>query len=265
MANPQREDGHVDIANEIIDKLCQYRIPGQEWQILWVILRKTWGWAIRDKNGNYVRDKNGNILKKKKDRIPLSQFSKASGIRRTKCHSLLESLIRKNIVEKSVPKKGDRKIITYGFQKNYERWKVSPKKGMFPKEVTKVSPKKGTSKEIKKERSQKILKKEYFELVDLLIKKMRENDPKVKVPNTEIGLENWANDFRLLVEKDGRLIQEVREVLVWSQEDSFWRSNIQSAGKLRKKFSQLMLQKRAKQLSRILDPAELTRKEMKCQ
>ena len=265
MANPQREDGHIDIANEIVDKLCQYRIPGQEWQILWAILRKTWGWAVRSKNGNFVRDNAGSILKKKKDRIPLSQFSKLTGIPRTKCHNLLVSLVRKNIVKKYVPQKGYRNIVTYGFNKNYEEWKVLPKRGMFPKRGTKLSPKKGTSKEIKKERSQKILKKEYFELVDLLIEKMRENDPRVKVPNTEKRKEDWANDFRLLIEKDGRSVQEVREVLVWSQEDHFWRSNILSPGKLRKKFTQLMLKKKEKQKSGIPDAAELTRKEMKYQ
>lgn len=32
MANPQREEGHIDIANEIVDQLCRYRIPGREWQ-----------------------------------------------------------------------------------------------------------------------------------------------------------------------------------------------------------------------------------------
>lgn len=44
MANPQAENGHIDIANEIADKFCSYRLSGQEWQIIWVVLRKTWGW-----------------------------------------------------------------------------------------------------------------------------------------------------------------------------------------------------------------------------
>lgn len=44
MASPQTENGHIDIANEIADKFCSYRLSGQEWQILWVLLRKTWGW-----------------------------------------------------------------------------------------------------------------------------------------------------------------------------------------------------------------------------
>ena len=44
MANPQIENGHVDIANDIAEVLAQTRISGTEWQIVWVILRKTYGW-----------------------------------------------------------------------------------------------------------------------------------------------------------------------------------------------------------------------------
>ena len=56
MANPQRENGHVDIANEIMDKLCRYRIPGEVRQVMDTVFRKTYGWN------------------KKADRISLSQF-----------------------------------------------------------------------------------------------------------------------------------------------------------------------------------------------
>ena len=52
MASPQRENGHIDIANEIADKFCSYRLSGQEWQIVWVVLRKTWGWLENPKDKN---------------------------------------------------------------------------------------------------------------------------------------------------------------------------------------------------------------------
>ncbi len=144
MVNPQREDGHLDIANEIVDKLCAYRIPGQEWQILWVILRKTWGWLQNP------RDKK-NRAKKKMDYIALSQFSTMTGIPRPKCVVLLKSLINKNIVIKRVTKKGNRKIISYGFNKHYNEWRVLPKKVTAPKGVPQkgnlVLPEKGHTKE----------------------------------------------------------------------------------------------------------------------
>ena len=43
MANPQKEDGYTDIANEIMDYLCQFRIPGEVRQIVDCVFRKTYG------------------------------------------------------------------------------------------------------------------------------------------------------------------------------------------------------------------------------
>ena len=101
--------------------LQRYRISGQEWQVLWVVIRKTWGW-IDPTSGK----------QKKMDTISLSQFAKATGITRKKCHELLLKLVEKNIIKKSVPNKGDRRAVTYGFQKNYELWRLSPIKGDVP-------------------------------------------------------------------------------------------------------------------------------------
>lgn len=83
--------------------------------------------------------------------------------------------------------------------------------------------------------------KKFYGLVDLLIEKMQENDPKAKVPKTEKQRDNWANEFRLLVKRDGRGIEEVKEVLVWSQDDSFWKGNILSAAKFREQYPKLRL------------------------
>jgi len=246
MTNPQREDGHLDIANEIVDQLCKYRIPGQEWQMIWVILRKTWCWAVKDKAGNHVRNKDGWILKKKSDWIALRQFKKMTGIPRSKCCVLLKSLENKKIIKKHVTQKGNRKAVSYGFNKNYEEWKVLPKRvtevRVLPKRVTGVLPKRGPTKEIlTKEISRQTPKPEFFDLVNLLIEKMKKNDPGAKVPKAEAQREKWANDFRLLIETDGRPIDEVKEVLAWSQEDSFWKGNILSASKFREKYPQLKL------------------------
>lgn len=57
MINPQIENGYTKIATEIIEKFCYYRISGEEWLVLWVVLRKTYGWN------------------KKEDKISLSQFA----------------------------------------------------------------------------------------------------------------------------------------------------------------------------------------------
>ena len=248
MASPQREEGHIDIANEIVDQLCRYRIPGQEWQIIWATLRKTWGWAIKNDDGTYARGKGGEILKKKWDRISLSQFSKMTGMSRKICHKRLKSLENKEVIERSVPQKGDRRTLSYRFQKNYERWKLSPKRGMSPKRGTKLSPLLGNTKGKEKETlSRKTLKAEFFDLVDLLIERMKQNDLLAKTPKTEKRREKWANEFCLLVEKDKRPIEEIKGVLEWCQGDSFWKGNILSPAKLREKYPQLRLRMIEKQ------------------
>lgn len=147
MASPQIEDGHIDIANTIADKFCSYRLSGQEWQIVWVILRKTWGWLENPKN------KKGG--KKKMDLIALSQFSKLTGIDRRKCHAILKKLIAKNIILKVITNISDGSLISYGFQKDFDTWALSPKKAtlvtqkgdtvtqkaLSPKKVTNCHPK----------------------------------------------------------------------------------------------------------------------------
>ena len=135
----QAEHGHVDIANSIVDYLCSYRLSGQEWQVVWVVIRKTWGWN------------------KKLDRIALSQFADMTGINRRKCHTILKKLVSKKVLTRSVSQKGDRMEISYGFNKHFDKWKLSPKKvtvpqkgnDLSPKKVTKLSPKKAHTKDNK--------------------------------------------------------------------------------------------------------------------
>ena len=110
MADPQLENGYTAIADEILEALARTRLPGQETQLLWAILRKTWGW------------------KKKMDRISLSQFARMTGLDRRRAHKCLNSLVSKNIVKRGVTQNGDSKSVTYGFNKNYETWRMSPKK-----------------------------------------------------------------------------------------------------------------------------------------
>ena len=151
MASPQIENGHIDIATTIADKFCSYRLSGQEWQIIWVVLRKTWGWLENPKDKNSP--------KKKIDRISLSQFEQLTGIDRRKCHELLKKLTKKKVLKKAVTQKGDKMIIRYGFQKDFDRWLLTPKKvtvtqkgdGVSPKKVSRLSPKKVNTNETLKE------------------------------------------------------------------------------------------------------------------
>jgi phage replication O-like protein O len=114
LANPQKENGFTPVANEIVDALMQANLSGQESQVLWAIFRKTYGFS------------------KKTDWISLSQFAKMTGMDRRNVHRALKKLSSKQM---TVIQTDDRGRIRYGFQKNYEKWKLSSKQMTPPQTV----------------------------------------------------------------------------------------------------------------------------------
>ncbi|BBN99187.1 hypothetical protein [Sporolactobacillus terrae] len=75
-------------------------------------------------------------------------------------------------------------------------------------------------------------------LAKKLFNRIREHDPNYKQPN----LEKWANDIRLMMERDNRTYNEIDKVIDWCQDDSFWYKNILSTGKLREQFGRLRME-----------------------
>ena len=65
------------------------------------------------------------------------------------------------------------------------------------------------------------------------------NNPDHKPPN----LQAWAEDVRLMRERDGRGHREICELFGWAQDDGFWRANVLSPAKLREKWDQLTMQR----------------------
>ena len=108
MASPQIENGYIKIANELFDALCRIRIPGEVRQIFDLIIRKTYGYN------------------KKKDVISYSQFVEFTGISRQASIKATRKLLQMNLI--SVTKNGNR--ITYEINKDFEQWKMLPKKVM---------------------------------------------------------------------------------------------------------------------------------------
>lgn len=107
MVNPQKEKGFTPIANEIVDKFCQYRLSGEEWLVLWVILRKTYGWN------------------KKEDIISLSQFSIMTGMKRPSVIRAIKKLVTKKLLasNQKATKFGNK----YRFNKDFDSWHVVTK------------------------------------------------------------------------------------------------------------------------------------------
>lgn len=101
MASPQREDGHLDVANELAEALAYAPLSGTQFRLLWVILRKTYGWQ------------------KKMDMISASQFADATGIHRKVVERELRELTQRRYIiawgDNHHPK-------TYGIQKDWQAW-----------------------------------------------------------------------------------------------------------------------------------------------
>ncbi|XLP21942.1 Replication protein O [Bacillus toyonensis] len=92
-----------------------------------------------------------------------------------------------------------------------------------------------TNKNVKNDKNDKNEKKKNtsrhkYETCDMnaakyLFEKIKENNPKQKEPS---AFDSWANEVRLMRERDKRDLQEIKDVIDWCQKDSFWKSNILS-------------------------------------
>lgn len=100
-----------------------------------------------------------------------------------------------------------------------------------------------TKKEINNSRQKTKFSDLHLELANLLLGKIKENNPEHVLRG---NIESWANDIRLMMERDGRSEEHVRNMIDWSQNDSFWQSNILSAAKLREKYDTMKAQAKRK-------------------
>ena len=96
------------------------RIPGVAMQCLWVIFRKTYGWN------------------KIEETITNQQFQEMTGQSKVAVSKAINKLLELGLVTKN----GNKKNISYCFQKDYDKWVLLPKKvtsGLLPKKVTTVT------------------------------------------------------------------------------------------------------------------------------
>lgn len=129
MADVQLENGYIKIANELAEAFGRLHLTGCQWQVLWVIIRRTYGWN------------------KKEDWISGSQIAQDTGLNRMSVCEALKVLASREIIIH------ERKMTA--IQKDYELWQNVTKSGnvtnfgnkqmspktvtMSPKTVTKVS------------------------------------------------------------------------------------------------------------------------------
>ena len=96
MASPQLEDGHTRIANELLDNLVRMHLSPYQWQVMFFVIRKTYGYQ------------------KKMDRITNSQIVGGTGIYKTHVSRTVSELVNRRMLT--------RVGMLIGVQKDYELW-----------------------------------------------------------------------------------------------------------------------------------------------
>lgn len=178
MANPQKENGHTSIANELLEVMAKTYFSSYEIQIIFAIFRKTYGWN------------------KTEDWITTTQISEMTDIARSHVSRTIKKLLDRNMLVKNGKK--------LSFQKDYEKWQKLPKQvtnktekklpiqdTKLPKQVTEVTqtgnkllPKQVHTKE-KKETIQKKLYKRKGDVFIKTLNNFKTMRNKIKKPMTD--------------------------------------------------------------------------------
>jgi phage replication O-like protein O len=105
---PQIENGFIQIAtgsneNDVFSALINANLTSTEYQVILLVIRKTWGW------------------KKQEDWISYTQFEKETGKSRSSVWTAIEQLVKKNIlVRRSLPAKKT----FYQVNKEFSTWQL---------------------------------------------------------------------------------------------------------------------------------------------
>lgn len=117
----------------------------------------------------------------------------------------------------------------------------------YADDTSTIRPREGDNKNNNKNNNKKNNKRSYrqenkfsdaqMDSAVLLLSLIREHNPDYKQPD----LDKWANDIRLMMERDHRTKEQIDYLISWCQQDAFWHTNILSPAKLREQFDRLVM------------------------
>lgn len=254
------EDGYTRLANALYEELIGADLTKNQSKVAHAICRKTYGYG------------------KKMDRISDSQLAQITRLPRQKVNKAKNELIAMKVILREGQQIGP--------NKNIEEWQIEGchysgdnVTALVTKSVTKtvtaLSPKQGHTKEtITKEKRKDYSSENSGESSD-----QPENDLPVVKPDAAIqsgskwgtaedltaaewmfdmvktiapsarkpNFAGWANDIRLMRERDGRNHRDMCVLFRWACQDNFWSGNVLSPAKLRDKWTQLEINRNKQQ------------------
>ena len=119
MANPQKEKGFLQIANELVEAFALFDFDKREYKIIWYILRQTYGYN------------------RKTAKIMQSAIVENTGLKKSNVSITMKNLLQKNIIFYQI---GSGEI---GINKDYDNWQkviktITPKSENNQKKVIKT-------------------------------------------------------------------------------------------------------------------------------
>lgn len=253
-------NGYTKVANEIQQLKPRLRLSGREWQCFEAVIWLTYGWN------------------KKQDRVTNTVIAELTGLSDTHVSDALKSLAVRKIIFSQ--KQGMMKIV--GVNTDLSAWiltkpetgrrfpktgKSFPQPGItFPETVdtqykNKNSNKTSTSENSdessdKPEKKPLVLKPEAaiqsgtkwgnsedLRCAEWLFTMVQSISPSAKKPN----FATWANDVRLIRERDQRTHKEIAALFKWACNDKFWKGNVLCPATLREKWTQLDIKRNKQQ------------------
>ncbi|WP_078434252.1 replication protein [Metabacillus halosaccharovorans] len=254
MASPQTENGYTRIANEILEQIVKTNLNGTQLKIIMVIWRYTYG------------------FKRKQHELSSSFISESLGGKdRKNVGKELKNLIERKFI--IVVGRGKRGANVLKFNKNHEEWidsvgciSTAEQGGvqlhgstgvqLHGKSGVQLHPQERKKENIKKiPRKQKTYDEEntYFKMAVYFHDRVSKVAQEAGVGHLtkKANLQKWADEFRKLVELDGVDKHLAKKVMDWVTTDSFWKTNVLSAKKLRDKFGELAIKMNAAQKPKV--------------
>ena len=231
------------LPNSVIDELLA-DLTGAELKCYLYVLRKTKGWN------------------KEEDAISVSQFMKVTGLSNRKVIDACERLVELGLLEQKIGSNKTKVFSVKDYKTSGSEESSLVKKVHSGSEESSLSVVKkvhtqnnninnttknnNTSSSGKNFQPRTKAKKNVFSDDDLkaaewIFHLIRKLNPSFKEPK----FESWANDIRLMRERDNRTHKDICELFHWANQDRFWSVNILSPATLRAKWDQLSMKRNA--------------------